>query len=492
MSEVSASCPGCGAGLVYRYSGLVVVCAHCRSAVARGDIRFEDLGKVSQVTQSQSALSLGLTGKYQSIPFTLCGRVQIKHSAGGTWEEWYAAFADGRWGWLAEAQGKLYMTFESAPQPLPGLSSLSPGGSISLAGIPGSFVVAEKGEAELIGAEGEIPYRVQPGARYQFADLSGPQGEFGTIDYRGASPILYLGYEVTLEQLGINAEALPPAPPREILAERLSCPNCGASLEMRAPDKTERVSCQYCASLLDVNQGALVFLKTLTRTGPNPRIDLGKQGKLQGKEFTVIGFLIRSVTVEGERYSWEEYLLYNPTAGFRWLVYNEGHWILVKTVPAGSVQVSASGATYKGRTFPLSETNDARVDFVLGEFYWKVEVGETVRVSDFTKKPNVLSREVNGNEVVWSYGTYMPRGTVERAFGLPVPPPPLTRMPYQPSSYSSEGKTDWTIWLGVILVIVFFIIPLLIESCESNGYSYSSSYSGGGFSGFGSGFRGGK
>ena len=35
---------------------------------------------------------------------------------GGQWDEWYATFSNGWLGWLAEAQGRFYLTFQ---RPIP-------------------------------------------------------------------------------------------------------------------------------------------------------------------------------------------------------------------------------------------------------------------------------------------------------------------------------------------------------------------------------------
>src|SRR5579862_4256374 len=95
---------------------MVVVCAHCRSVVARGDRRVEDLGKVAALVDTDSPLQLGLRGKYHGMAFEITGRAQLGHSAGGVWDEWYLAFPNDQWGWLAEAQGRFYITFpESDP-----------------------------------------------------------------------------------------------------------------------------------------------------------------------------------------------------------------------------------------------------------------------------------------------------------------------------------------------------------------------------------------
>ena len=43
-------------------------------------------------------------------------------------------------------------------------------------------------KATVRGAEGEIPYRLEPGGWYMYADLSGPDGAFATLDYSEDPP----------------------------------------------------------------------------------------------------------------------------------------------------------------------------------------------------------------------------------------------------------------------------------------------------------------
>ena len=106
---IEASCPACGAPISFKIgSSIVVVCEFCNSVIARGDRKLEDLGKVADLAETGSPLDIGLRGMYQGVSFELTGRAQLGHEAGGVWDEWYAAFADGRWGWLAEAQGRFY------------------------------------------------------------------------------------------------------------------------------------------------------------------------------------------------------------------------------------------------------------------------------------------------------------------------------------------------------------------------------------------------
>src|ERR1044071_6541886 len=171
-----ASCPACGAEVLFKTgSSVVVVCEFCRSVVARTDRGIEDAGKVADVVESGSPLEVGLGGVYYGVAFVLTGRAQLQHAAGGFWDEWYASFSDGRWGWLAEAQGRFYMTFHiGVPQPafLPPFEQLQLGQPVYAIPAQSPLVVAEKGTAGMLAAEREIPYMLTPGEQYAYADLS--------------------------------------------------------------------------------------------------------------------------------------------------------------------------------------------------------------------------------------------------------------------------------------------------------------------------------
>src|SRR5438309_4807041 len=159
MSVLQANCPSC-AGSVEFTSGstIVLVCPFCRSAIARSDRGLEDLGKVAEIAESQSPLKLGLKGEYKGARFELTGRAQLKHELGGFWDEWYATFSNGWVGWLAEAQGRFYMTFY---QPLTGgvvlptFEELQLGQTIPEIPNPTPLRVQERGHGTSVAADGE-------------------------------------------------------------------------------------------------------------------------------------------------------------------------------------------------------------------------------------------------------------------------------------------------------------------------------------------------
>ncbi len=199
---------------------------------------------------------------------------------------------------------------------------------------------------------------------------------------------------------------------------QLNCPKCGGALELHAPDAAQRVACPYCASLLDVEQGNLRYLSTLRPSRIAPLIPLGTTGAFAGTSYTVIGFLVRSVTEEGVVYRWQEYLLYNPSVGFRWLVHSDDHWNFVTPVSPGEVDDRFQRAYYAGKSFRLFQTGLATVRHVLGEFYWKVEVGEEVQTRDLIHPPEALSIETAHGEQNISLGIYVRPAEIEKAFGV--------------------------------------------------------------------------
>jgi hypothetical protein len=437
--------------------------------VSRTDRGLEDLGKVAEIVDSQSPLKIGLKGEFRGHKFELTGRAQNRHELGGVWDEWYATFGNGWVGWLAEAQGKFYLTFY---QPLPAGAILPPYDSLSVGQpmpeIPNKspLMVIEKGVATSVAAAGEIPYRLTPNERSEYADLSGKDNAFGTIDYSMNPPWVFVGQQVTLEDIGL-AQAKPVI--REaarVSTQGMGCPKCGGALSLNAPDKTERVTCPYCNSLLDVNQGKLSWFKSLTppASAPDFVLKVGMDGTFNGVLFKIIGAVVRSVTIDGVSYYWHEYLLYNPMVGFRWLIHSDNHWNFVETVNPAEIEIMqpfgfGGNVKYNGQAYKIFQDAEARVEYVTGEFYWRVEQGETVRAIDYVAAPLMLSQEQTANEVNWSIGVYQTNAEVESAFNIADLPKPWSVAPNQP--FTGGFYIKWGLaFMAGLFVIAIAMIPL--------------------------------
>ncbi len=442
---VAASCPGCGAGLEYRHGAVVVICAHCDAAAARSDRGVESLGKVVDLVPTSSPLDLGLRGAVAGAGFELVGHVQLQHGKGGVWDEWFAAFDDGRWGWLAEAEGRLWLTFPEEGFEPPSHALAKPGARITIN--DGEYTVRERGRASHRGARGQLPCRFTPGAEYDFIDAVGKGRLVATIDYgdlraaadRGAS-VVFVGREVTLGNLGLAGRAPVERSAPKVRAERLSCPNCNGNLELRMPDQTQRIGCPYCGALLDVTESGSAQKIALLGRPPALALPLGAVGEFFGGRFTVVGWLERIVEAEGVRYPWEEFLLHDRERGFRWLVLANGHWSYVEPASSADVEYHQDGdsAQFEGQAYKIYTQGRAKVDRVLGECFWKVEPGEETQTRDFIAPPRMLSWEADDDEESWSLGTYVTGKEVARAFHVASAATPTVGVaPHQPFVHKS-------------------------------------------------------
>jgi hypothetical protein len=478
MAIATGACPSCGAPITFRAgASMAVVCAHCKHVIARSDRGLATMGRVADVVFSDTALAPGDHGSFQGRSFEVHGRLVLQHPAGGTWEEYYALF-DGRYpGWIAEAQGRWYV-MQEVSAPVPALSQLPPGTAIAL-GAYGQFVVRERNQGNFLSAEGELPFAAQPGTPRVFVDLDAASGASASIDFaEGGPPRVYIGVETTFDALAVVARG-GPRPEQRVGIQEIKCPSCGGPLPMHASGKSERVACVYCGALSDLATHRVIAQQDKNRA--LPQLPLGRTGELAGVMWTVIGYVVRSTVIEGESFTWQEYLLYEPNAGYRWIVVDEGVWRFCTAVSAADIDTSNAPRfiRYKGQVHHVRNDGTARVDYVLGEFYWRVEVGETVQATDFERGNLIVSREASGQEINWTLGTPMDGKAVARAFGIEAPADPIVA-PGIPFGLGSSGDTKKVVWivLGVMVVCMFLLVAAIGSGDEDGGGVRGSNFGG--------------
>ena len=252
----------------------------------------------------------------------------------------------------------------------------------------------------------------------------------------------------------VPADAAPAA-----AVKALSCPACGGTIELRAAGYTVTLICQYCSSVLDVANPDVAIIQRHNEESRRLAIPLGTRGTLKGIEWEAIGYLRRS---EGGAYPWDEYLLFNPYHGYRWLVTDGRGWTLgtmLTTEPENAgVAPRIDGETYN----PFFQGGHAQVDYVLGEFYWRVKVGEEVDTADFVRPGWMLSFEGSATERNWTLGELLDGKEAASAFGLSPPrpwrpggaPPPA----HQGSPYGGGGRRAGRGGLGALAALVAILI----------------------------------
>lgn len=423
----SASCPSCGAPIVFKSSASFhAVCEFCRSTVVRRGANLENLGRMADLVEDASPIRIGTEGQYRGVHFAVIGRIQLRYRA-GVWNEWHVLFDDQRSGWLSDAGGEYLITFLTPPgSALPEFTRIMPDDQLKLAGR--DFVVTDLEEAMCLAGEGELPFAFGAGYPAQLADLrttGDANPAFASIDYSETPPLFFVGESLPFASFKFTglregpATAKPAGP-----VKALQCPSCGGAITLHDP-AVQSVACPSCLCVLEPDNEALrILAKAAAATRVQPLIALGSSGRFGGKDWTVIGFQQRATTVEDVAYPWQEYLLHHPEEGFRWLVEAEGHWNWVSPVATPpQFRPGLPTATWRGEKFRCFSSGAAVTLYVIGEFNWKVAVGETWETIDFIAPPRMLSRESNGNETAWSIGDYLPPEEVAASFGLKAPLP---------------------------------------------------------------------
>jgi hypothetical protein len=234
-----------------------------------------------------------------------------------------------------------------------------------------------------------------------------------------------------------------------------NCSHCGSSIKISALGMSVMAVCSSCGTVVDTkDENFKVITQFIQKCSFEPIIKIGTRGKLHGSLWEVIGFLERSDT---HKFYWHEYLLFNPQKGFRWLTVNSGHWSWVVSVKDKPIDDGAA-AYYRNRTYDLFHTGKARNTYVIGELYWRANVNETTKVSDFIRAPEILSIEKSVNEIHWSLGEYIEAETVKNAFKLDSIPSPQGVAPNQlwGNTKAFDGiKSYWLIMMGIVFLLQF-------------------------------------
>jgi hypothetical protein len=415
------NCPQCGAQVEFKSAASVMaVCSFCRSTVLRDGATVENVGKLSEILDDFSPIQLGTAGKWQAKPFNVIGRLRKKYED-GAWNEWCVEFADGTLGWLSDASAQYVVTRRTPSKPPVAMDQLQVGRAMNVSGQ--RYVVTDARKCVCVGGEGELPEAANDNKEFLSVDLRAVGGKgFITFDYSDDPPSVYAGEACARTDLALSNlrpdEAIEQATGKlqgGVIA--FDCPSCGASLEYHA-GFGETLACPTCKAIVELEgDRRTVVLKQNELASRQPVLPLGSKGAIRGANYEIIGFMSRS---DGLGSTWEEYLLFSMGAGFLWLTHADGEWALGEVLNA-LPDDRGEEAQYAGKLYRRQSIYTARTVFVLGEFNWRVKIGDAVRVSEWAAGASSLASETYDNEVTWTSSAKIPQAAVEKFFGLSLP-----------------------------------------------------------------------
>jgi len=459
MSERVLDCPQCGAPVKLRSAAAVfTVCEHCRSMVVVKGASAEAIGEMATLPPDLSPFQIGTRGEWKGRGFEIVGRVRVEW-AEGSWNEWCILYNATITGWLAEAQGLLMVSFATEiDHPLSAdARDYVAGKQLQINGQ--RWTVNDVKQVTCRASEGELPMAATPASKRLSVDLFSANSGFASVELADGGAEIYIGEYAAFDELKFANLRPVPGWNAEVAQEKnqttaLSCPSCGAPVQLRAVGLSMSVVCGSCATVIDTSTPQC---KVIQRVGIAvrdlaPLLSLGQRGKLFDVDYEVIGFVKR----EDKTSNWSEFLLFNPWQGFRWLVTYQGHWSFIERVPA-LADVQANVVECEGRDYKFYTKGRASVVGVLGEFYWKVQRGERAEVFDYIAPPYILSKEVYPglNEFTWSRGKYVEPGVIAKAFGLAKPTLPVDIYLNQPNPYYESWRDIRLVAFAALLLLIF-------------------------------------
>ena len=479
-----AACPNCGAPVEFASAASAsAVCSFCRSTLVRDGEALRRIGISAELFDDHSPLQLGVRGQRQGVAFTLVGRLQYGFD-GGTWNEWHALFdngADGqRSAWLSEDNGAYVIAFDAPlPSDAPALEGLRAGQRVLADGR--AWDVASITRAKPIAAQGELPSPPQLEGEFTVVDLRNSAGEVATLDNSNPARASWsVGRSVALSELALTG--LKEDNEKTLSSRGLECPSCGTALQPTLAT-TQSLTCGNCSAVVDISAGVGGDLKHYAQNnagehGAEPQLPLGTVSKdslvLGGAPaaWQVVGYQERCDIPddsEEETTFWREYLLFNRTQGFAFLVDSNDGWSWVKPI-TGAPSVGGDTARWQGAVYKKKWSYGAKVTWVQGEFYWRVKRDERAHVTDFEgqgkDRDKRLSREQAGQEVTWSAGATISAAAVADAFGIAPGARAALQRDANPLAGSSSGVSRGLIIFAVVLVLLVILVTCSRDNCD--------------------------
>ena len=258
----------------------------------------------------------------------------------------------------------------------------------------------------------------------------------------------------------------------EAQADTIKCLSCGGPIALHSFGARQRVVCPHCGSTLaPADSGALTLLEAATRAHQPSVLPLHARGTLDGIEWEIIGICWRRCVVDGIAYPWQEFLLFNPWRGVRWLIYSnsDGHWQLGQNLDGAPEVLRKRHHSVRAgkRRYQHFQGAIAVVTYVEGEFTWEVHVGDQAEINDFIAPPHGLSIEQSsgpdGVELNFTAARHLEPAEVWRAFKQPGKPPRTRGIGALRPNHWHRGRAS--IWLSCLLfVAAWWLLSARLEA----------------------------
>jgi hypothetical protein len=443
VMERHFKCPSCAATNAVTNPGILMrICDYCRTAMYWDKESVLRAGRQSVDLPPSTRFKVGGSGKLKGSAFRVLGRLSYAHED-GTWNEWFIEMQDGTIMWLTEDEGELFLESPvSLSTTIPPFEALAVGMQIPLDDKVG--IVEELGSARCLGGEGQIPFEVEVGETYPYADGSTPDGKtsFGLeYDTLGQNPQAFVGRILAVKQDRTRREDRGTA--TEGAGEIVRCVACGKPYEGPRVKTTTMVVCDSCGTALELDEAETRVVGQNVGKTPVFTFRIGLPITIEGIRYEVMGRLLYVEIDDQIPDTSFDYVLYNPENGYAFLSEYRGHFTVAR-VTHGRVEIPSPPSAKKrvqvgSDAFKVFESGEVTLKWVDGAIPWKATVGETTRYTHLVKPPEFVDEEIKGKERELFRGRYLTREELATAIpdevDLPDPRGVYSCQPYEPSHW---------------------------------------------------------
>lgn len=182
MHSSSINCPQCGdaQALTFKHTKLTV-CSSCGSTLFIEDEHVRLAGKQSVLADYPSLIQLNQTFTYHHDSYLPVGHIRYSYEL-GYWDEWWVLDNSGEGKWLSVDEGDFVLERPIAIQSgLPNFALLSLDQEYTI--LNQEWVVTEIDQAKCVGFTGELPEIIEVDETFDYAHLSGMNGELLTLEF---------------------------------------------------------------------------------------------------------------------------------------------------------------------------------------------------------------------------------------------------------------------------------------------------------------------
>ena len=198
------SCPACGAPLnISNRFVKMVTCEFCGQVMLLKDTGLDLTGRVAKLVELPSKLYIDATGSLWGKNFQVLGRLRYQYDS-GMWDEWFLTFDDDQPGWLVEDEGTFVLYNKARlTSSIPPFAQVRVGSTIQVGNR--QVFITQKGEANIVGGEGQLAFNILPGDEVRYLDGNSGQEQV-CIEYTSNEIELLVGRAVPHADLIVEEE----------------------------------------------------------------------------------------------------------------------------------------------------------------------------------------------------------------------------------------------------------------------------------------------